>query len=62
MDEFWMVQPCDLCGIDTDALDGLCDTCYGSTQDDTEDDSWDDADSLVSIGWGTDEDYGYFGE
>ena len=26
--------------------------------DDCEDDSWDDADSLASAGWGTDEDYG----
>ena len=26
--------------------------------DDCEDDSWTDADSLASAGWGTDEDYG----
>jgi hypothetical protein len=29
---------------------------------DHEDDSWDDADSLASAGWGTDEDYGLFDE
>jgi len=29
---------------------------------DSEDDTWADADTLTSIGWGTDEDYGYFGE
>ena len=28
---------------------------------DCEDDSWSDADSLASAGWGTDEDYGNFG-
>ena len=27
-------------------------------RDDCEDDSWSDADSLASAGWGTDEDYG----
>ena len=27
-------------------------------EDDFEDDSWSDADSLASAGWGTDEDYG----
>lgn len=26
------------------------------------DDVWADADALASIGWGTDEDYGYYGE
>ena len=29
---------------------------------DSEDDTWSDADTLTSIGWGTDEDYGYYGE
>ena len=29
---------------------------------DCEDDSWSDADSLASAGWGTDEDYGSFGD
>ena len=29
---------------------------------DSEDDTWADADTLTSIGWGTDEDYGYYGE
>jgi hypothetical protein len=28
---------------------------------DCEDDTWADADTYTSIGWGTDEDYGYFG-
>ena len=28
---------------------------------DREDDSWHDADTYTSIGWGTDEDYGHFG-
>ena len=28
---------------------------------DCEDDSWHDADTFTSIGWGMDEDYGHFG-
>ena len=28
---------------------------------DTEDDSWADSDTFTSIGWGTDEDYNYYG-
>ena len=27
-----------------------------------EPDNWADGDALASVGWGTDEDYGYFGE
>lgn len=27
-----------------------------------EDGDWMDGDALTSVGWGTDEDYGYFGE
>jgi len=30
--------------------------------DPSEDDSWDDADTFTSIGWGIDEDYGLFEE
>lgn len=30
--------------------------------DDEIDDSWQDADTFTSIGWGTDEDYGYYGQ
>jgi hypothetical protein len=30
-------------------------------EDDCEDDSWTDGDSLASAGWGTDEDYGDWG-
>jgi len=40
------------------------DVCYEYDDDDTEpweDDVWADADALASAGWGTDEDYGYFG-
>jgi len=39
---------------------------YEDGEDDEEyseaDDSWMDADALASAGWGTDEDYGYYGE
>ena len=34
----------------------------GVNMDDFSDDFGSDADALVSIGWGTDEDYGYYGE
>lgn len=45
------------CGMDFDEF-GNCDCSFT----DCEDDSWDDADSLIGIGWGTDEDYGYYGD
>jgi hypothetical protein len=32
------------------------------SQDYEPDESWWDADALASAGWGTDEDYGYYGE
>ena len=32
----------------------------GDFDDDHEDDSWNDGESLASAGWGTDEDYGLF--
>jgi hypothetical protein len=35
---------------------------YDSEDDQCEDDSWADSDSLASAGWGTDEDYGLFDE
>ena len=28
----------------------------------SEDESWFDGDALASVGWGTDEDYGFYGE
>lgn len=31
-------------------------------EEDSLDDSWYDSDTLASAGWGTDEDYGYYGE
>jgi hypothetical protein len=34
----------------------------GVNMDDFFDDFGSDADALASIGWGTDEDYGYYGE
>jgi hypothetical protein len=41
-----------------------CECTFYDEDDDTEpweDDVWADADALASAGWGTDEDYGYFG-
>jgi hypothetical protein len=34
----------------------------GVNMDEFSDDFGSDADALASIGWGTDEDYGYYGE
>ena len=36
--------------------------CNEGPDEPTEDDSWHDADTFTSIGWGTDEDYGHFDE
>lgn len=42
---------------DTPELDSSDENNY-----DDENDSWSDGDSLASAGWGTDEDYGNFGD
>ena len=42
------------CGYFQDSWD------WSDDNEDFEDDSWNDADSLASAGWGTDEDYGLF--
>ena len=34
----------------------------GNYPESYEPDAWADADALTSIGWGTDEDYGYYGD
>lgn len=36
----------------------ICEPCYAGSMFDDEDDSY----AYASIGWGTDEDYGYYGE
>lgn len=41
---------CDWCGDD--------ETRHGSDEDDV----WADSNALASAGWGTDEDYGYYGD
>ena len=41
---------------------GECVDFWIQGEDDCEDDSWSDGDSLASAGHGTDEDYGYYGE
>ena len=35
---------------------------FADSADDWSDESWMDADALASAGWGTDEDYGFYGE
>lgn len=61
-----MIHECDPdnpCELDEDGcVDDAC-TCYEDDLDGEsyEDPVWADADALASAGWGTDEDYGYFG-
>ena len=57
---------CDNCGElchPDNLIDGVCEDCEDDRQEDyyEEDDVWADADTLSSAGWGTDEDYGYYG-
>lgn len=35
---------------------------FADSADDYADEAWMDADALASCGWGTDEDYGYYGD
>ena len=61
-----VVYFCDACDLEVDH-DG---DCWVEGEDDDEeywesrrlDDLSDDAEALASIGWGTDEDYGYYGD
>ena len=52
--------------VDANAPEILSELDFGDMEDDEgyseADDSWMDADALASAGWGTDEDYGYYGE
>ena len=57
VDDFGNPIPMDSDGADDPANYDPCGDDY-----DCEDDSWHDADTYTSIGWGTDEDYGYFGD
>ncbi len=60
-----------LIDADPDSLDLLCDGCAAEYDEAfIDDEPWDgfrddveaDADALASAGWGTDEDYGYYGD
>jgi hypothetical protein len=43
--------------------DGVCEDCWDEEATEPyEDDVWADADTLAGAGYGTDEDYGYYGE
>ena len=52
--------------VEANAPEILSELDFGDKEDDEgyseADDSWMDADALASAGWGTDEDYGYYGE
>lgn len=48
---------CDECECEYDE----CECEYDDDTEPWEDDVWADADALASAGWGTDEDYGYYG-
>jgi len=58
--------PCEGCGDmchPDNLIDGLCEDCWDEEPSDEpyEDDVWADSDTLAGAGYGTDEDYGYFG-
>lgn len=71
-----LLDRCYNCGEWTDAADGLCDPCYGAFYnldlpdedpdldypEDNLSDVLADSMTLAGAGWGTDEDYGYFGD
>ena len=59
----WDWGICVECGVGLDDdYDTLCDTCAEQYHTEpTETDEWADHNTLVSAGWGTDEDYGYYG-
>jgi len=41
---------------------GDCELCEENSQKFYEDDVWADSNALASAGWGTDEDYGFYGD
>jgi hypothetical protein len=41
---------------------GDCESCEDTRHEFYEDDMWADSNALASAGWGTDEDYGYYGD
>lgn len=65
MDDFLTAEFCDdVCAGNVSAdADTLWDCdCYDSDYDDDLSDAEADAMTFASAGWGTDEDYGYYGE
>jgi hypothetical protein len=53
---------CDVCNQDYLDEDGECDYCLGVYDDEPVIDfGYEHDSSMTSIGWGTDEDYGYYG-
>ena len=68
-DQFGTCLECDV-ALDCEGVCGNCGVAYDIWEDCYDDDEHDqfrddveaDADALRSAGWGTDEDYGYYGE
>lgn len=56
MDEFDTLEPIAVDNIEPDLYDD------GYDDEPCEPDNWADADALASAGWGTSEDYGFYGE
>lgn len=50
----WDADDCGDCGD--------CESCEESRHEFYEDDMWADSQALASAGWGTDEDYGFYGD
>jgi hypothetical protein len=54
---------CPTCHEDYLDEDGECDYCLGLYDDDGQPSFMEEHDSsMASVGWGTDEDYGYYGD
>lgn len=58
---------CAICGVADEFVEegGICDDCFDeieAEQEINDDMDGDHASALMSAGWGTDEDYGYFGD
>ena len=66
-DETYDLDSCAICHEDEVWDYGVCVACVDEMNE-NEDEAWElsdaqaDADTFASIGWGTDEDYGYYGE
>lgn len=55
------IEMCSNCFEEEEYDFGLCVACVELAMEEMSESELTDAEALASIGWGTDEDYGYFG-